>query len=226
MRSFIVAPRRSSPRSWWTASCLAATLVACGQSSVVRDTNADGRIVVACLGDSNTDSRWPPPQTRKWCELAAAETPGWIFRNHAVSGATVTHWPAAPSWVGPQLDEALAADAPDAVVLAFGTNDVRAGQPTDRIVAAYRDAATAVMKTGALVFVALTPPIHPPEPEHAEAIAALNTALRAAFPATRLVDFAADMRDTDYEADGLHPNSGGQRKRAAAALRALGAPTS
>lgn len=196
-----------------------ALAAACAAPAGVRDVNGDGRVVVACLGDSNTEHRWPPPYTPKWCELAAAARPAWTFANHAVGGATVT--PAA-RWAGPQLDAALAADAaPDAVVLAFGTNDVRAGRPTDAIVAAYRDAVRRVEASGALAFVALAPPIHPPEPAHADALAALNAALRRALPAARLVDFARDMPPARFEADGLHPNADGQRVRAAAALRAL-----
>ena len=212
---------RPTPRQrrTWTSIVVAAVAVACTSSSGVHDVNGDGHVVVACLGDSNTDARWPPPHTPKWCELAAEAT-GWTFANHAVSGTTVT-MPAAPAtWAGPQLDEALA-DAPDAVVLAFGTNDVRTGRSTAEIVAAYRDAVRRVDAAGAMAFVALAPPLFPPEAEHAEELAALNAALRSAFPPGRLIDFASGMTRADYEPDGIHPNADGQHKRAAAALRVL-----
>jgi lysophospholipase L1-like esterase len=212
-----VARPTSRRRPTWTFLAVAA--VACASSSGVHDVNGDGRVIVACLGDSNTDARWPPPHTPKWCEFAAEAT-GWTFANHAVSGTTVT-MPAAPArWAGPQLDEALA-DAPDAVVLAFGTNDVRTGRSTAEIVAAYRDAVRRVDATGAMAFVALSPPLFPPEPQHAEQLAALNAALRGAFARDLLIDFASGMTRADYEPDGIHPNADGQHKRAAAALRVL-----
>lgn len=202
---------------------LASVAIACTPASGIRDVNGDGRIVVACLGDSNTDRRWPPPDTPKWCEFLAADVAGWTLVNRAVSGSTVTRSPAR-SWVEPQLDEALATDAPDVVVLAFGTNDVRAGRSTEDIVAAYRAAVRRVEATGGLAFVALAPPILPPESDHADALAALNAALRRAFPAPRLIDFHAGMTRDDFEADGIHPNAAGQHKRSAAALRALRPP--
>ena len=203
------------------ALVLIAALVAGGCSSGVHDLDGDGRVVIACLGDSNTETRWPPPQTPKWCEFAAAERPEWTFTNHAVGGATVTRPPDERSWSGPQLDAALAASRLDAVVLAFGTNDVRADRSTAEIVAAYRAAAARASAGGTRVFVALTPSIYPPEPEHTDAIAALNRTLRQAFPADSIIDFATGMAREDFEADGLHPNASGQHKRAQAALRTL-----
>jgi lysophospholipase L1-like esterase len=194
--------------------------IACTAKHGVRDMNGDGRIVVACLGDSNTETHWPTPNTPKWCEFAA-EIAGWTFTNHAVGGSTVTP-PATPrSWVEPQLADALAKDAPDAVILAFGTNDVRAGRSAAETVDAYRAAAARAEAAGALAFVALAPPTYAPEPDHADALAALNAALRGAFPAGRIVDFTTGMTREDFEADGLHPNAAGQHKRAAAALRVL-----
>jgi lysophospholipase L1-like esterase len=197
---------------------LAAT--ACGAPPVVSDRNGDGKIVVACLGDSNTDRHWPPPDTPKWCELAADRVPDWTFVNRAVSGARVSEFSGPEGWSGTQLDATLPM-APDAVVLAFGTNDVRFGRSAADVVAAYRAAVARIEATGAVAFVALAPPIHPPEPEHAHALDELNAALRAAFPAARVIDFASGMTRADFGDDGLHPNDDGQRKRAEAALRAL-----
>ena len=203
------------------ALLLATALVTGACSPGVHDVDGDGRIVIACLGDSNTETRWPPPHTPKWCEFAAAERPGWTFTNYAVGGATVTRPTDERSWIDPQLDAARGTDPLDAVVLAFGTNDVRTGRSTTDIVAAYRAAAARASATGARVFVALTPPIYPPEPEHADAIAALNATLRRAFPADQIIDFATGMGAGDFEPDGLHPNRTGQFKRAQAALRTL-----
>jgi lysophospholipase L1-like esterase len=209
----------ATPTSWLL---LLAAAAACADAPAVRDRNGDGRVVVACLGDSNTETQWPAPHTPKWCEFAAAERPRWTFTNHAVGGSTVTRPATARPWADTQLAETLAKDAPDVVILAFGTNDVRAGRPTADVVAAYRAAVARIEAAGAVAFVALAPPIHPPEPDRTAALAALNAALREAFPAARLVGFEAGMARGDFEADGLHPNAAGQRKRAAAALRALG----
>lgn len=200
---------------------LAIIVFACGPAPGVRDTNGDGRIIVACLGDSNTESRWPPPYTPKWCEAVADAQRGWVVANHAVGGATVTRPTDARSSADDQLDGALAGGPVDAVVLAFGTNDVRFGRTTHEIVAAYRAAMARVAAHGATAWVALAPPIFPPEPDRAAAIEALNAALRADVPAPNLVDFATGMTPADFEPDGLHPNLAGQRKRAAAALRVL-----
>jgi lysophospholipase L1-like esterase len=202
-------------------AALAVAIVACRTTRGVRDMNGDGRIVVACLGDSNTETHWPTPNSPKWCEFAAAQITGWTFTNHAVGGSTVTR-PATPrSWAEPQLEAALAADAPDAVVLAFGTNDVRAGRSTAEIIDAYRAAVGRVESSGILAFVALAPPSFPPEPDHADTLAALNAALRGTFPASQIIDFHAGMTGNDFGPDGLHPNDAGQHKRAAAAMRVL-----
>jgi lysophospholipase L1-like esterase len=198
-----------------------AFVTACAPNSGVHDTNGDGRIVVTCLGDSNTDRRWPPPDTPKWCELAAERLPGWTFVNHAVSASTITPHSDPRLDAGTQLDRALPSDAADAVVLAFGTNDVRAGRATADIIAAYKAAIARVEATGALAFVALAPPIYPPEPEHVAALEDLNGTLRATFAPARIVDFSSGMAVDDFGPDGLHPNTDGQRKRAEAALRAL-----
>src|SRR5262249_26097624 len=123
--------------------------VACTSSAGVHDVNGDGRVVVACLGDSNTESRWPPPYTPKSWEMAAETAPGWTFVTHAVGGATVTRPTDDHSFADRQLDLALA-DRPDAVVLAFGTNDVRAGRTTPEVIAAYRAAVARVTAQGAL----------------------------------------------------------------------------
>src|SRR5437867_3408282 len=161
---------RMAMRVWLVA---ALAVLGCGPRGGVRDVNGDGRVVISCLGDSNTETQWPQPGTRRWCEFAAEDAPGWVFRNHAVGGTTVTE-PGRPAiWAMLQLDAALAEDRPDAVVFAFGTNDVRAGRPTGEIVAAYRTAVERAERAGPLPFVALAPPIYSPEPDHRAALEAL-----------------------------------------------------
>ena len=52
----------------------------------------------------------------------------------------------------------------------------------------------------------------------------VNAAIRAQFPASRIVDFATGMQNEDF-VDGLHLGPSGQQKRAIAAWRALSAAT-
>src|SRR5262245_35217899 len=93
----------------------------------VTDENGDGRTVVACLGDSNTDpvfnARLPGGS---WCErLAKSVGPTAEVHNFGAGGGTIAcDFPLEVSLAAHQLDQAMAVGA-DAIVLAFITNDVR-----------------------------------------------------------------------------------------------------
>ena len=91
---------------------------------VLTDINGDGQITTSCLGDENTQS--PGSPLRFWCEGVddLITRPTWRTRNQAAPGATVYPLASAPPDGPTQLASALALDAPDAVVLAFGTADV------------------------------------------------------------------------------------------------------
>jgi lysophospholipase L1-like esterase len=79
-------------------------------------------------------------------------------------------------------------------------------------------------RKNAEVLIATIPPVFPPIPayeERMEHIRAANALLAQRVAPNRLVDFFSDMQREDFRPDGLHLNASGQRKRAAAAERAL-----
>jgi lysophospholipase L1-like esterase len=194
--------------------------VAAWDTGHLRDRDGDGRFSVVCLGDSNTRRLERGPDT--WCEVLAGLLPAerWRLVNRGLGGATAVHG-ASLYAADRQVGYAVENDAPDAAILAYGTNDVRAGIPADEIVAATQALVLRLVEGGAVPFVALVPPIQP-EAEHPEnaQVRALNAALRRTFPEERIVDFHADMAADDY-VDALHLGAAGQRKRARAAARVL-----
>jgi alpha-tubulin suppressor-like RCC1 family protein/lysophospholipase L1-like esterase len=184
------------------------------------DRNGDGRIAVGCLGDSNTHSIHT--SGRGWCERLAELAPadGWRFENRgeggatAVTGGSLIH-------ADEHLAYALENDALDAVILAYGTNDLLFAKASPVEVAnAISRLRQRAHGHGLDVFVALVPPIQPGAGGGLADVAALNAILRERFPASRVVDFHTGMDPADFQ-DGVHLGPGGQRKRAEAAWEAL-----
>lgn len=201
-------------------------------SGCLRDVNRDGRVLIACLGDSNTQAGWPDAESVRWCELAAARLPDVValrgpfplrepvqFLNLGLGGGAVTDAEAVP-WAAPsQLRAALAAGA-DVVIAAFGTNDVRRRlESVEKIVSGYRTLCANAAPARCLV--ALTPPVFPPHEDRNPAIATLNAALRGAFPPSQVIDFWTGFERGDFSPDGLHLSHQGQEKRASRAVDAL-----
>lgn len=189
------------------------------------DFDQDATMRIGCAGDSNTLG----PDA--WCERAAPLMPVATV----VKGAEVLVEPTqfvkrgfvgAPVCQG--IGEAFAAmlveQGADVVVAAFGTNDLIAhGHTPAEVVDCYE--ATRDFLGQRQLFVALTPPVHPPFPDaaaHNLLIDELNALLRAAFPAERIVDFHDGFTPDLYASDGLHFNAAGQQKRAERAVEALG----
>jgi alpha-tubulin suppressor-like RCC1 family protein/lysophospholipase L1-like esterase len=193
--------------------------VAAWDDGRLRDRDADGRLVVVCLGDSNTARRTGAPAS--WCERLGGMLPGasWQIVNRGLGGAT-----AVPDASLLRADEplvyALENDAPDAVILAYGTNDVLADAAVEEIVAAYRRLARRAREAGVVPFVALTPPLQPASSAANVGILALNRALREAFEPARIIDFHAGF-DPAHFGDRLHLNESGQVRRARLAADAL-----
>ena len=183
----------------------------------VRDVNGDGLISISCLGDSNTSIFFSNP---KWCEgmEQLVLPPNVVVHNHGFGFATAVAVPDWPVDAFEQLADALAHDAPDVIIFAFGTNDVQLGYSTSDIVTAYQQLASQTQAVGALPLIALTPPVFPPvtDPDALNVkINELNTALKATFPVGSLIDFYGPMVFLDdYYTDGLHLNVEGQAKRA------------
>jgi lysophospholipase L1-like esterase len=206
------------------------------------DRNRDGRIVVACLGDSNTDSAWQHqkeggfPAGRGWCEILGEDLDGDRVRvvNLGIGGATI-----GPHWIGggPEgraifegshhLDVALAEQPVDAVVLAFGTNDIlpESGSDPSQIVDDYNRVWRRARANDVLALVATTPPVlrHARSGEHRRSLAAIemtNEGLRETFAPRHVVDFHVGVAPDDF-LDDLHLGASGMEKRAEAARRAL-----
>ena len=217
---------------WLILLCLAA--------GCLPDADGDGVVRIACLGDSNTQSGWPDASYTRWCERAAPlETQNGAppqvplrpvtWTNYGIGGADVCdHSGVAWAWGPYQLQEALA-DHADVVVAAFGTNVY--GLSVDDEVACYLALQNA-MPANTAFYVALTPPAYVPDGQGGyvedPGASALNTALRAAFPANRLVDFYTAMPQSLYTGDPalmpfntpnlIHLDNDGQQLRAQRAV--------
>lgn len=195
----------------------------------LRDRDGDGRIRVVCLGDSNTES--PPGVAPSWCdrlggEGAALGDPRVRVVNRGLGGATARASASVLPAAVP-LRYALENDAPDAVLLAFGTNDVLAGEDPPAVAAALDALALRALEAGAEPFVALLPPVQPPQRDANEAVQRVNALLRERWSAARILDFHTGFGPDLFE-DAVHLSDAGQRRRAALAAaalrRALGAP--
>jgi alpha-tubulin suppressor-like RCC1 family protein len=188
----------------------------------IRDRDGDGRITVACLGDSNTQAMpaWPRP----WCERLLDHLPaeGWRTVNRGEAGATAVEF-GSLIFADEHLDYALESDAADAVILAYGTNDLlSAGAAPRDVGSAYVRLRQRARAAGVDVFAALTPPVQPSARDVNSRILELNGLLAELFPSARIIDFWSDMSPEDY-VDDVHLGASGQAKRARAAWRALSA---
>ncbi len=224
-----------------TVTVTATAAAAAGLPASV-DRNADGAIVIGCLGDSNTSSRWQYAQPdgysadQGWCEQLGAliDDPRVRVVNLGLGGATVTdndyggvpqarlHYDGSE-----QLAALLDTEPVDIVILSFGTNDVLSkisGVPRD-IVDNYNRLWRRIQTSDVLGFVATTPPVMP----HRRSgkyrrdlgrIAELNARLVETFAPRSLMDFETGFVGADY-LDDIHLNAQGQAKRAAEAHRRI-----
>jgi alpha-tubulin suppressor-like RCC1 family protein/lysophospholipase L1-like esterase len=188
----------------------------------IRDRDGDGRITVACLGDSNTQPA--PALLRTWCERLLDHLPAerWRTVNRGEGGATAVEF-GSLILAGEHLDYALENDAVDAVILAYGTNDLLfAGAAPKDVGHAYSRLRQRARAAGVDVFAALTPPVQPSAQDINPQILELNELLAELFPGSRIIDFWSDMSPEDY-VDAVHLGESGHAKRARAAWDALSA---
>lgn len=178
------------------------------------DRNGDGKVTVACVGDSNTVKQWPmlnDPTTR-WCERVAAQYPGWTFKNYGMIGAS-THevTPGFPPQTDARTQVAAAVvDKADMVLIALTTNDVRVWNRTPVEVVAGYSTLLAMIPAGIPVGLIAPPPA---EPEFTPAIVDAWNAVVSAWPSQRIDPVVpAD----GMMADGVHLNNTGQAARATA----------
>lgn len=191
----------------------------------IRDVARDGRIAVACLGDSNTHGA--PGRPRSWCERLQdrliGASPSWVTINRGQGGASAIGGSLRPA--RQQLTYTLENDAPDVVILAYGTNDLLAGAQPQEVLVALMQHRQRARSTGAAVFIALTPPAWPASREVNGPIRELNELLRTTLLESRVIDFHTGFEPGDFD-DGVHLNDAGHDRRAqvaAAVLRAAGA---
>jgi lysophospholipase L1-like esterase len=181
------------------------------------DANGDGVYRLGCVGDSNTSAIHGP----RWCELLedAIGVAAFEIVNVAQVGATVT--PAVRS--GPDAAAQMATVLtfePDAVVLAFGTNDRMLGRSPVEIHDAYVVEAARAAEAGVAFFVATTPPLGGCVGEACPRIFELNALLRATF-GSAVLEFFTGFTGEHMHPDRIHVNAAGQALRAERALAVL-----
>jgi GDSL-like Lipase/Acylhydrolase family len=192
-----------------TSARNAQALRLCSGGCPIADENRDGRIVLSCIGDSNTASAGVTFQTQ-WCdrlvELGAAV--GLEVRNHAIAAQT------ASAHGVQQMERALADQDADIIVIAFVTND--RGRPVEDVRAAFREMQAMADQQGVRTLVALGPPLRCYEFEgySEDPMIALNGEISALFPPSRILDFYSLMNTAADYYDCLHMNQSGQDKRA------------
>ena len=191
------------------------------------DVNGDGVWRLGCVGDSNT---MVLPNLRPgWCELLrdALDDPDLEIVNVAVKGATVVTPNALFTSDATQQMAAVLPAQPDAVVLAFGTNDRFAGSTPQQIEDAYETQAGVAADAGVAFYVATTPPVGGCIGGGAglpcARIAEQNALLRAAF-APNVLEFDDGFSTPHFFDDRIHLNTAGQTLRAERALDVLAAP--
>ena len=198
-------------------------------SGCLVDVNGDRVFTIACLGDSNTAVGWDDRPSR-WCEYLAGSLSKAIVRSHglpALATVKVTNFArAGTSLCGPaarwgysmtQLEEARAVH-PDLILVAFGTNDTVFAITADQYAGCARalDAAASPVP----VLFALAPLMMPQPGLDWTKISRFNAALLAAFPPSRLLDFAEGFTASDLDGP-VHVNDDAQRRRARIAREAL-----
>lgn len=207
----------------------------------VADRNRDGRIVIACLGDSNTASHWQYERhngftiDQGWCERLQVrlDDPRVETVNMGEGGATVSPHPVQGLYPNKyfegslQLEEVLKRHPVDLAILAFGTNDVLPtfnGIPID-IVDHYTRVRRQARAAGVPALVALTPLAvpHPERKEMTRSLVALidtNRFLRERFAPYELVAFDLGAEAENF-IDDVHMSAHAQALRARAAEEAV-----
>lgn len=185
------------------------------------DANGDGVWRLACLGDSNTEP-FPPFRPRKWCEYLEEVPDDALFQTINIShgGATANPQTRDPTWEDAFLHTAMATQAgADAIISAYGTNDLLQGYSPTEYVEAHRMHEATAAAGGIPTYFAATVPIIGTNPAQTWP-RQVNDLLRIEF-AGRTAEFFEGFQFDEHHLDGLHLNDAGQRLRADRAWEAV-----
>lgn len=196
-------------------------LMVVGLAGCVVDWNGDGQIVVACLGDSNTDEFIHPVAAPTWCSKVGTGH-GWIMLNYAVSGAPTQPIPNDGDInVVAQLHRMLSDGwRPDVLIVASGTNDMIRwdSQATPESIVTTLQQIDAEAEAAGIHdrWYGSIPPMDP-SVAGAQAINAViqqvNQVLRDGL-GTKVIDLYTGFDQHEYFMDIVHFNQAGQEARA------------
>ena len=145
--------------------------------------------------------------------------PAWKTVNRGWSGATAIGLPSLRR-AEEQLAYTLAFDVADAVILAYGTNDLLQEATPKAVLAATMGHVLRAREAGVESFVALVPPALEQSDAFDAAVEETNALLRRAIRPDRIIDFHTGFDAEDFS-DRIHFNEAGHRKRARAAKAGL-----
>jgi lysophospholipase L1-like esterase len=204
-------------------ACVALALAGC-----LEDTDNDGIVRIACIGDSNTWSGWPGDGTDRWCQFLAAlqptiltvpdliEKPTEFLSSSEPQGYTLSacYDPVLSQYYGWGVQRVAEAKTQlaDNILVALGTNDIRVLHRTPAEIIACLQAvvaAAAPLRT----FIATIPPDHSATADPVT-INQTNALIVTTFPASKVIDFSTGFGPEYFDADGVHLNDAGQQLRA------------
>lgn len=205
----------------------------------------DGILRITVAGDSNTkfgctnpSPTWPhcDESVPSWVDCLNAldavnplntqtVVSGHQFNNQGLGGSSACdpNFPFPFSDFGGDVHMPYILDTvPDVVILAYGTNDLFYGFTPSQIVDCYQALYHQIAVSGAIPFIALTPP----EPGRAPTVTDvmvqdLNTRLVAAFGTRQTIDFYTGVTSDALQADGVHVTDAEQHRRAQIVYDAL-----
>lgn len=228
----------SRRRATAATSLLAAILTTGCLDRAPHDVDGDGVVRITCFGDSNTLRAWTENAPPSWCEHLGewVHARGWTIFNMGMFGAGAIDpdetFGGASLYAGDWITQAMSDPQrhPDVAVLAYGTNDVKRGNRAEAVAQAIMGLRDRLEMAGVRVVVATIPPTSLPGPAHRNrTIDRTNLLLRTALPPDALVDFHADVLESDFEPDGkrllardgLHFGAALQQRWAARVARLL-----
>lgn len=189
-----------------------------------------GPTSLVCIGDSNTDryTYGNPPLIVDWCTRLSQNSALQIsVKNLAQAGSTVIDLPSSTYGDASRqlstLYSTYGQQPGNAMIAAFGTNDINILSPTPAAIAdAYEVVRQSALSHGMKFFVALTPPMCGGLRTKNPKVQALNAELASRFPAGEIIDFYSGFDCATHYWDAVHFNHLGHALRTQRAREALG----